>query len=234
MLTIHFFITVDFVSPQSLVEQMAFEDSVMINSEHCGDNLPVKPPVDSILATITTQRVNEPSDPEVTSSPPPRDEEIMAVPLTANEEKTEAPPSVGETFTSPPPSSGEAFVLPPAGGGETVMSTPPLTSEETITSPPPSSGETIASQSPSIVAKSIPTTSQYQRMWSWDDTTVTTAPAAGPFRRAVTCINRPPPHSQRQQPQRSFDVAVLRRGGSSYQSRSLRHRNHGGPLPPSE
>ena len=264
---LHDFVTADFVSPQSVVEQMSFEDSVIINSENDGgDNLSVKESsVDSITVTTSTQRVNEQSDPGVTPSSPrnmvspfsPRDEETKAFP---NEEKSEAPPnSVGETFTSPPPtggetiespppSSGETFALPPADGevtitsltnedtitslppssGETVASPPP-SSGETVASPLPSNGETIASQSP----KSTPGTSQYQRMWSWDDTTVTTAPAAGPFRRAVTCMNRPPPHI-RQQPQQSFDVTVLRRGGSSFRSRSLRHHNHGGPLPPSE
>ena len=240
------FVTVDFVSPQSIVEQISFEDSVMINSENGEDNLSVKePPVDSTTVTSTVNELSDPSSPqnmvlneETKAAPNEEKEEALPPSVGEGETFTSPPPSGGETIASPPPSSGETSALPPAGGEETVTS---LTNEETITSlppssgetvasPPPSSGETIGSQSP----KSTPGTSQYQRMWSWDDTTINTAPATGPIRRVVTCMNRPPPHAQRQQQQQSFDVTVLRRGGSSYHSRSFRHHNRGGPLPPSE
>lgn len=144
---------------------------------------------------------------------------------------TSPPVTGGEIKASPLPTNDEVFVSQPPGG-ETITSTLPLNLGETTVSTSPSSGET--TQASCNAVKPLSSTSQYQRLWSWDDsTTAVTMPPAAPLRRAVTCRHRPPPHRQQQQ-QHQFDVSVLRRGGSSYHSMSFRNDDQDGPLPPSK
>ena len=221
----------------------------------------IDPSAVAVPGTVKDKESDETPLPQTMIVPLSQNEEITAVMSTTNKEKTEGPPTDnegrvtspsfasgetlegdketimsppltgGDTNASPPPTSDEVFVSPPSGDEETVTSVLPLTSGEMITSPPPSSGETL--QAPSNATKPPSSTSHYQRLWSWDDsTTAVTTPSVAPLRRAVTCRHRPPPRSQQQQNQ--FDVSVLRRGGSTHHSMSFCRHNQDGPLPPSK
>lgn len=241
------------------MEGTSFEDSVMVISDQSDTSLCRLSTQESIAGSssvVTTPRTMSEASDSVSSQPQssswqvmvpfsPRDEVTTTVLSTAKENETVTSPpfTSGETVASPhpgsgetvpslPPDSGETVTSLPPGSGETVTS-PPLTSGETVASPPPGSGETAGSQPFSSMMRPPPSTSPYHRVWSWDDSVpVTTTPSSLPFRRAVTCRNRPPPDSQQQQQQ--FDVAILRRGGSSFHSALLRHPSQNGPLPPSE
>ena len=139
-----------------------------------------------------------------------------------------------ETMSSSPPQSNVALALPPAPEGEenktTVLSslsvhdTPVMSPNETMSLLSCTGREEMTSpqgdEKPS---------SQYQRLWSWDDAVTPLRPLPPPtqLRRAITCRNRPHPNQQQQ-----FNIAVLRRGGGgSFHTSSFHHASR---LPPSK